>query len=123
MARNKGSTLTLKPRVLEPEAVVETPVFYPERLAVQSYSGASQGFIQGKNFFGPTGNFIRELPEDQWYITTPEQEENNRKTRARQRQMFGKRAGVQDNVPALPAKLLTMVRENTQALAAEAWAE
>jgi hypothetical protein len=121
MARYKNrSTLTL-PVMFEPEVV--TPIFDPERLAVQSYSGAAQGFIQGKNFFGPTGNFIRELPEAEWYITTAEQEENNRKARARQRQLFGKKPGEASNAPGLPAKLLTMARENTRALAAEGLAE
>jgi hypothetical protein len=100
------------------------PVFDPERLAVQSYSAeGGMGFIQGKNLFGASGKFVRELPESAWYITTPVQEENNRKARARQRQIFGQKAGEARNVPALPIKLLNMLRENTRALAAESLAE
>ena len=80
-----------------------TPVFNPERLAVQTYSAeGGMGFIQGKNLFGSSGVFIREVPEGQWYITTPEQEENNRKARARNRQIFGNKVGAARNAPALP---------------------
>jgi hypothetical protein len=106
-----------------PKPLVE-PVFDPERLAVQSYSAeGGMGFVQGKNFFTSTGKFVRELPESAWYITTPEQEENNRKARARQRQIFGKKAGTPDNAPALPTKVLNALRENGRAAAAEALAE
>lgn len=120
------ATLSLKPRVeSKVEEPVETPVFDPERLAVQTYSAeGGQGFIQGKNFFGSNGRFIREAPENLWYICTPEQEENNRKQRARQRQIFGKKAGTTTGgVPSLPAKLLQAARENAGARAAEALAE
>jgi hypothetical protein len=123
MARNRGSTLSLPIKAEPIPEPVKTPVFDPERLAVQSYSGAAQGFIQGKNFFGPTGNFIRELPESEWYITTPEQEENNRRARARARQLISRRAVDALNTPALPDKLLSIARENTRAFAAEALAE
>jgi hypothetical protein len=128
MARNRGGTLSLgRPQAApEPESAkpVETPVFDPERLAVQTYSAeGGQGFIQGKNFFGSTGAFIREAPENLWYITTPVQEENNRKARARNRQIFGNKTGVVINAPALPAKLLQMSRENARASAAETLAE
>ena len=101
-----------------------TPVFDPERLAVQSYSPeGGMGFVQGKNFFSASGKFVRELPESAWYITTPIQEENNRKARARQRQIFGRKAGSPNNAPALPVKLLNALHENARASAAEALAE
>lgn len=127
----KGSTLTLSKKAApasEPAPVAakptEVPVFDPERLAVQTYSAeGGQGFIQGKNFFTSNGRFVREAPENLWYITTPVQEENNRKARARHRQMFGRKAGPVNNAPALPAKLLQVSRENAMALAAEARAE
>jgi hypothetical protein len=124
----KGGTLTLsKPQVApEPELEIpaEAPVFDPERLAVQSYSAeGGTGFIQGKNFFNASGKFVRELPESAWYITTAVQEENNRKARARNRQIFGRKAGEPVNAPALPAKLLEVSRENARASAAEALAE
>ena len=122
-----GSTLSIKPQAApEPEVTkpAETPVFDPERLAVQTYSAeGGMGFIQGKNIFGSSGRFIREAPEAQWYTTTPEQEENNRKARARNRMIFGKRAGPAQNQPALPLKLIQAARENSIAAAAEALAE
>lgn len=120
---------TVKP-AMAPEPLVEgppaeVPVFDPERLAVQTYSAeGGQGFIQGKNHFSSSGKFIREMPEAQWYITTPEQEKNNRRARARQRQIFGRpAASTKTFEPAIPAKLLKDARENMQALAAERWAE
>ena len=131
----KGSALSLTPRELgiavdegKPSPAVAiplvAPVFDPERLAVQSYSAeGGLGFIQGKNLFTSTGKFLQEVPEAQWYITTPVQEENNRKARARQRQIFGKKAGVTQSGPALPAKLIQAARENSMAAAAEALAE
>jgi hypothetical protein len=122
-----GSSLSITPPAApQPEVSkpVEVPVFDPERLAVQSYSSeGGSGFIQGKNFFNSIGKFIREVPESQWYITTPEQEENNRKARARTRQMFGTKAAPAKNAPALPHKLLKAAHENAVAAAAEALAE
>jgi hypothetical protein len=101
-----------------------TPIFDPERLAVQSYSAeGGMGFIQGKNFFNASGRFVRELPESAWYVTTPEMEENNRRARARQRQVFGRKVGESHNAPALPLKLLNAARENARASAAESLAE
>jgi hypothetical protein len=100
------------------------PVFDPERLAVQSYSAeGGMGFIQGKNFFNASGKFVREMPESAWYVTTPEMEENNRRARARQRQIFGRKTGEAHNGPALPLKLLNAARENARASAAESLAE
>jgi hypothetical protein len=133
-ANTAGARLALRPEVgsaadeekSSPAVAIPlvTPVFDPERLAVQSYSAeGGMGFIQGKNFFTSAGKFVREMPEAQWYVTTPEQEENNRKDRARHRQLFGKRAGAAHNAPALPPKLLQAARENSRAAAAEAWAE
>jgi hypothetical protein len=124
----RGSSLSLTPREVvpapEPAKPAEMPVFDPERLAVQTYSAeGGMGFIQGKNFFGANGRFIREAPESQWYICTPEQEENNRRARARQRQIFGKKAAPAQNTPSLPLKLLQAARENSVAAAAEAFAE
>lgn len=124
MARNRGSTLSLPVKHEPAPTPVEVPVFDPERLAVQSYSAeGGMGFVQGKSLFSSTGKFIRELPESAWYVTTPEQEENNRKARARHRQIFSRRSVEAVNAPMLPAKLLSMSRENTRALAAEALAE
>lgn len=124
MARNRGSTLSLPVKHEPAPEPVETPVFDPERLAVQSYSAeGGMGFIQGKNLFSSSGTFIRELPEAAWYVTTPEMEENNRKARARNRQIFSRRSVDAISAPALPAKLLSMSRENTRALAAESLAE
>lgn len=108
-----------------PAAPVEVPVFDPELLAVQTYSAeGGPGFIQGKNFFNSTGKFLREAPEALWYITTPVQEENNRRARARQRQIFGVKAGApKNNESALPATLLAISRENALVRAAESLAE
>lgn len=120
-ANAAGARLNLKPPTLPPS---ETPVFDPERLAGQTYSAeGGMGFVQGKNFFNSVGHFVREAPEAQWYFPTAVQEENNRKDRARHRQIFGKKAGAAQNTPALPAKLLQAARENGIAAAAEAWAE
>lgn len=100
------------------------PVFDPERLAVTTYSAeGGAGFIQGKNMFARTGKFLGEAPQHLWYITTPEQEENNRRARARQRMKFSTHVNAAVNRAAIPDKLLDVARENARALAAEAFAE
>jgi hypothetical protein len=118
-------TLTLRKRAAAPaQPGAPMPVFDPDRLAVQTYSAeGGQGFIQGKNYFSSNGKFIREVPEAQWYITTPEQEENNRKARARYRQVFGRKANVPANDPAMPKSLLEASRENAHARNAERLAD
>ena len=129
MARNVGSTLSLKPKAApEPEppappAPAAIPVFDPEALAVTTYGDGGAGFIQGKNYFTAAGKFVRELPKEQWYLTTPEMERNNKIARAKWRAMrHGKQAG-RPGGPAIPEKLLEVHKENSRALAAEALAE
>jgi hypothetical protein len=119
----QGSRLSLTPKTVQEPEPAETPVYDPEALAVQTYGAEGAGFIQGKNFFTANGKFIREVPKEQWYITTPEQEANNRKARAKQRAMFaGKGVAVRAR-PAIPEKLLDASRENARAFAAETLAE
>jgi hypothetical protein len=100
----------------------EMPVYDPEALAVQTYSDGGAGLIQGKNLFTSHGTFVKVLSEAQWYLTTPEQEANNRKARAKQRAMFAGR-GTARKGPQLPDKLLDISRENSRVLAAESLAE
>ena len=125
MARNtsglrRGSAPTApRPSFVE----VETPVFDPEALAVQTYGDAGLGFVQGKNYFTAAGTFVRELPEAQWYVTTPEMEANNRKARAKWRALtMGKQLAAKVS-PAIPDKLIEAARENALAYSAEALAE
>jgi hypothetical protein len=123
--------LKLRPRP-EPEPTptpppkaepVETPVFDPERLAVQTYSAeGGQGFIQGKNYFSVSGKFIRQVPESQWYVTTPEMEHNNKVARARWRAMTTQKPRMAVNAP-LPGRLEELSRERAQILAAETLSE
>ncbi len=125
MARNVGSTLSLKPKAApepEPAAPVQTPVFDPEALAVTTYGDKGAGFIQGKNYFTAAGHFVRELPKEQWYVTTPEMERNNKIARAKWRaKTHGKL--VSKVAAAIPDKLLEAHKENSLALAAESLAE
>ena len=129
----KGSRLSLRPAETsgpadeakaEPAvATPSVPVFDPEALAVTTYGDGGAGFIQGKNYFTAAGKFVRELPKEQWYITTPEMERNNKIARAKWRAMrHGKQAG-RPGGPAIPEKLLEVHKENSRALAAEALAE
>ena len=103
-----------KPRVI--------PVFDPELLAVETYGDGGAGFIQGKNYFTRAGAFVRELPEAQWYVTTPEMERNNKIARAKWRAMTRGSAAAQRGAN-VPDKLVKIARENAQVLAAEALAE
>lgn len=98
------------------------PVFDPESLAASTYGDSGAGFIQGKNYFTTAGVFVRELPKEQWYITTPEMERNNKIARAKWRAMTN-RSGTVKRGAAIPDKLLTISRENARVLAAEALAE
>jgi hypothetical protein len=115
----EGRSLSRETAAPEPEVI---PVFDPEALAVQTYGDAGSGFIQGKNYFTAHGKFVRELPKEQWYLTTSEMEANNRKARAKQRAMFAGK-GAPRQGPALPDKLLDISRENSRVLAAESLAE
>ena len=103
------------------EEPVETPVYDPEALAQQVSSEVGPRLIQGKNLFSPSGQFIRELPEGEWYVTTPEQEANNRKARAKQRARAAGRGNV--DRAALPDDVLKIQKERAQILAAEALGE
>jgi hypothetical protein len=106
--------------LLPPEAA-PTPVYDPEALAQQVSSEGGPRLVQGKNLFSPSGQFIRELPEGEWYVTTPEMEANNRKARAKQRaQRAGK--GLVD-LAKLPDDVLKIQKERAQILAAEALGE
>lgn len=100
---------------------VEAPVYDPEALAQQVSSEVGPRLIQGKNLFSPSGQFIRELPEGEWYVTTPEQEANNRKARAKQRARAAGRGNV--DRAALPDDVLKIQKERAQILAAEALGE
>lgn len=110
------------PKVAEqPAAPKELPVFYPDNLAAQVGTDGGSYFVQGKNLFSLKGAFVSEAPEHLWYVTTPQQEENNRRTKAR-----GKAAIVHSAAapaPSVPEKVVNMARENARALAAEAHAE
>jgi hypothetical protein len=99
----------------------EVPVYDPEALAQQVSSENGPRLVQGKNLFSPSGQFIRELPAGEWYVTTPEMEANNRKARAKQRaQRSGK--GLVD-LAKLPDDVLKIQKERAQILAAEALGE
>lgn len=99
----------------------EVPVFDPDRLAAQVGTENGAYFVQGKNLFSLKGVFVKEAPENLWYITTEEQEANNRKAKARSR------ANVihlpRSNEAAIPDKVVEIARENARALAAEMHAE
>jgi hypothetical protein len=99
----------------------ETPVYDPEALAQQVSSEVGPRLVQGKNLFSPSGQFIRELPEGEWYVTTPEQEANNRKARAKQRAARGGKGLV--DLAKLPDDVLKIQKERAQILAAEALGE
>ena len=114
----EGRSLSRESSAPEPAVV---PVFDPEALAVQTYGEGGSGFIQGKNFFTGNGKFVREVPKEQWYVTTPEMEANNRKARAKQRAMFAGKGVPRGQ--QLPDKLLDIARENSRVLAAESLAE
>lgn len=120
----KGMIIPDKPRPVPPLPPEVVPVFDPEALAVQSYS-AEGGlcFIQGKSLFTQAGNFLRALPESQWYVTTPEMEANNRKARAKQRAMFMGKGIAAKGGSSVPDTLLEAAKENARAFRAEALAE
>ena len=106
----------------EPPAASPAPIFDPEKLAVQTYSDAGLGFIQGKNYFTVAGVFVREVPESSWYLTTPEMERNNKIARAKQRARTV-RGAVQQADAVLPDKVLVVAQENAQVLRAETLSE
>jgi hypothetical protein len=109
-------------QVVEKPAPIATPVFDPEKLAVQTYGDAGLGFIQGMNYFTSNGNFVRELPERSWYLTTPEMERNNKIARAKQRARTMR--GTVPHVGAvLPDKVIVAAGESMQILRAEALSE
>jgi len=127
----KGSKLSLRPEIpipadeAKPGPAVATPpvpVFDPEALAVTTYGDHGAGFIQGKNYFTAAGHFVRELPKEQWYITTPEMERNNKIARAKWRAKTHAKLARQVTA-AIPDKLLEAHKENSLALAAESLAE
>jgi hypothetical protein len=105
-----------------PAKPVVIPVFDPEMLAVETYGDGGIGFIQGKNYFTRGGAFVRELPEAQWYLTTPEMERNNKIARAKWRAVTRGSAQAQ-RAANVPDKLVQISRENARVLAAEALAE
>lgn len=109
------------PKPLKPErpAVEETPVFKPERLAAQVGSDSGQTcFVQGKHLFTLKGAYVGVAPEHQWYFPSEQEEINNARTKAKQRQFFNK-VPERSGATALPQKVLNAARENAQALAAE----
>jgi hypothetical protein len=99
----------------------DVPVFDPDALAAQAGTDSGTYFVQGKNLFTLKGVFVKEAPENLWYITTPQQEANNRAAKARQRAsaVFNTRSEAQ----AVPDKVLEMAKENARAFAAESHAE
>jgi len=111
------------PAEAPPAAPAEVPVFDPERLAVSTYGDGGAGFIQGKNYFTAAGVFVRELPKEQWYITTPEMERNNQIARAKWRALTHQRAPFVHRGADIPDKLLQVSRENARVLAAESLSE
>jgi hypothetical protein len=122
MAGGKLPLLKRGPQRVEtatPEPKREVPVFHPERLAAQAAWSGGSCFVQGKNMFSLKGAFISEAPEHLWYITTPEQEENNRRVQLRKKAATAPRT----KEGAVPAKVIELARENARALAAEAYAE
>ena len=106
-----------QPKAAEPK---EVPVFDPDRLAAQVVSEGRACFVQGKHLFRIGGGYVGEAPEYQWYITTPEMEENNRRAKARQK---AKVIGPTAKPAQMPEKAVQVLRENAQALAAEGYAE
>lgn len=104
------------------EAPAEVPVFDPEMLACETYGEGGRGFIQGKNYFTAAGKFVKELPEAQWYICTPEMERNNKIARAKWRAKT-RQAGPVSTGANVPDKLIQIARENSRVLAAEALGE
>ena len=120
--------LSLKKPVVEapvveaPPAPAAVPVFDPELLAVETYGDGGAGFIQGKNYFTRSGAFVRELPKEQWYVTTPEMERNNKLARAKWRAVTRQNVATKRGAD-IPDKLLQVSRENARARAAEALAE
>jgi len=122
MAGGKLPLLKRGPKPVETTAAEpkrEVPVFHPERLAAQAAWSGGSCFVQGKNMFSLKGAYIGEAPEHLWYITTPEQEENNRKAQLRKKAALAPRA----KEGAVPSKVIELARENARALAAEAYAE
>lgn len=113
--------LKLGAKVAAPEPAKDVPVFYPDNLSAQVGTDGGNYFVQGKNLFTVKGVFVKEAPENLWYLPTPQQEANNRAAKSRQRaaQVFAPRAEAQ----AVPDKVLDAARENARALAAEAHAE
>lgn len=102
------------------EQETASPVFNPERLAAQVCTDRGACFVQGKYLFTLKGVFVGEAPKELWYLPTAEQEENNRKARAKFRaREIAKRVPK----PAIPDKVIEASRENAQARAAEEWAE
>lgn len=114
--------LGLTKKASPPPAPKEVPVFDPESLAVTTYGDAGSGYIQGKNYFTSTGVFVRELPEAQWYLTTPEMERNNRIARAKWRAKTAGR-GDPSRHANVPDKVMEISRERAQMARAEALAE
>lgn len=108
--------------VITPEA---PPAFDPERLAAQVGSGAGlPAFVQGKHLFttAPPHRYIGEAPKNLWYFPSEIEEANNRRTRAKQRQLSN-RVPQRGGAPPLPQRTIDAQRENAMALAAETHAE
>lgn len=105
-----------------PESAQDVPVYYPDNLAAQVGTDNGTFFVQGKNLFTLKGVFVEEAPENLWYITTPQQEANNRKAKARSRAAVVNLPRSSES-QAVPDKVMDAMRENARALAAEAHAE
>ena len=112
--------LKLGAKKAPPQPPKEVPVFDPDRLAAQVGTENGSYFVQGKNLFSLKGVFVKEAPENLWYVTTEKQEADNRAKKARQRAsiVHAPRAEAQ-----VPDKVIEIVQENARALAAEAYAE
>jgi hypothetical protein len=99
----------------------DVPVFEPDRLSAQVGTDGGAYFVQGKNLFSLKGVFVKEAPENLWYVTTPEQEANNRKAKSRARAAVVNLPSSRE--PQLPDRVVEAARENARAYAAEALAE
>ena len=98
----------------EPVPVFDRDGHYGE---VGGMDGAK--YIQGKNLFGPGGNFIREADKNQWLAPlTPEQERNRLAQKARNSKFFAS-AKPRINEAGVPSQVIAVERENSQARAAE----
>lgn len=108
-----GATLSLGRRE---EA---TPVFSAEAHYGEVH-GSDARYVQGKNYFGHAGQFLREAPPEAWMAPLSAEQEQARRLQMQKNKGFFNAAKKPGSPGAsVPQSVIAAERENAQARAAE----